>query len=159
MSKLTSAAHQQSFLCVLHILYRERRNSLETNFHGQATPTKIKHTKMCTHEELATVITVGYSNSRNLALEILWPWKFLHLRYINSQWLPTINVEIFVVTIFCGLNFCEAKFLRVRVARCNLLSLILHVYKLFLGLIFVGVVCPRKLVSNENFYFYSKLLK
>ena len=34
--------------------------SLGTNFHGQATPMKINPMKICTHKELATVITVGY---------------------------------------------------------------------------------------------------
>ena len=36
--------------------------SLGTNFHGKATPMKIKPMKICTQEELATVIMVGYSH-------------------------------------------------------------------------------------------------
>ena len=38
--------------------------SLRTNFRGQAMLTKIKPTKIWTHEELATVITMGYFHLR-----------------------------------------------------------------------------------------------
>ena len=52
---------------------------------------EIKPRKICTHEELGTVIMVGYSHPQkfiplkiypfeNLTQELLWPPKFLHLR-------------------------------------------------------------------------------
>ena len=38
--------------------------SWSSNFSGQAIPTKIKPTKIATHEELATVIMVGSCHSQ-----------------------------------------------------------------------------------------------
>ena len=61
--------------------------SLGINFRGQATPTKLKPTKICTDERLARAITVGYPQSRKFIPmkiyphEILGPRKFLRLRY------------------------------------------------------------------------------
>ena len=60
-------------LCVLAVIYLTTVHaeiSLETNFHVQATPIKIKPMKICTHEELVTVNTVGDSH----------PQKFIPLK-------------------------------------------------------------------------------
>ena len=46
-------AHETTFTVNVEIF-------LGNNFHGQATPTKIKPTKICTDEELVTAITTGY---------------------------------------------------------------------------------------------------
>ena len=65
-----------------------------------------------------------------------------------------VYVEIFVVTIFHGLNFLGDKFLRVRVAHRNYCCYF-FVCTNFLGFDFVGVACPRKLFPNENFCVYG----
>ena len=73
---------------------------LRTNFHGQVTPTKIKPMKICTHEELATVIYNGLLRPtktyplKNLTHEILWPRKFLCLRYAPHIYIPVYTIAV-----------------------------------------------------------------
>ena len=47
-----------------------------TNFCGQATLIKIKLTKICTHEELATVIMLGNSHPLNFIPSKISPTKY-----------------------------------------------------------------------------------
>ena len=54
---------------------------LRTNFCGQATPTKIKPTKVCIHVELATVIMVGYSHPQKFILSKIYPFENLPTKY------------------------------------------------------------------------------
>ena len=49
--------------------------SLVTNFRGQASPWKLNPQKF-THEELSTVITVGYSHPRKLISSKILPTKY-----------------------------------------------------------------------------------
>ena len=83
----------------LSIYRKHRKFSLETNFRGQATPTKIKPQKICTHEELATVITMGYS----LTQENLSPWK-INPRIIATTKISTFTIQHFVFN-FHGLPY------------------------------------------------------
>ena len=69
----------------------------------------------------------------------------LNLDLLDMQWIsyPTfVNVEIFAVTIVCGLDFCGDKFsldkfLWVRIAHCDY-----YVAKFSSVQTFVGVACP-----------------
>ena len=62
----------------------------------------------------------------------------------------TVNAEILMVTIFCGLNFHGDKFSWVRVA-CHNYCCSSFVSTIFRGLIFVCVACPQKLIPNKTF--------
>ena len=59
--------------------------SLGTNLCGEATPTKIKPTKYCSHEELATVITVGFSH----------PQKFIPLKILPTKYCDNENFYVY----------------------------------------------------------------
>ena len=71
-----------------------------------------KPTKICTHEELATVITMGYSHPRkiyplkNLTHEILWPREFVHLHVIG-QWAKRPYMYFRVCKIVSKSNFAK----------------------------------------------------
>ena len=68
--------------------------------------------------------------------------------FASFSWLfvwDTINVEIFMVTIFRGLNFRGDKYSWVRVP-----PTVNTVANFSCVQIFVGVACPRKLAHKEN---------
>ena len=59
-------------------------------------PTKIKRTKMCTHEQLATLITVDRSYPRKLIPSKIYPRKFVRLRNIQQMQLVYYNCHLYV---------------------------------------------------------------
>ena len=61
---------------------------LGTNFRGQATPAKIKTNIICTHKDLAAVITVGYSD----------PQKFIPSK-IKPRNIVTMKISTFAVLV------------------------------------------------------------
>ena len=61
--------------------------SLETNFRGLATPTKIKAAKICTDEELVTAITADYPHLQ----------KFIHMKF--NRW-NIVSTNNFTLTVF-----------------------------------------------------------
>ena len=66
----------------------------------------------------------------------------------------TVNAKISVVTLSRGGNFTGIIFVGEGspplIAVTNSLSL-----QIFVGLIFVGVICHQKLIPNDNFYVYG----
>ena len=77
-------------------IYRKRGNfRWGLIFGGQATPTKIQTTKVCTHEELVTAITAGYPHPRKFNLRNIVTTKiftFMHEIHNHAHaWMGPIN--------------------------------------------------------------------
>ena len=80
--------------------------------------------------------------------------NWMHTFSIFFLQMIAVNVEIFVVTIFHGLNFWRDKYLWVRVAHCYYCCWF-FVYKFSWVWFSWGVACPQQLIPNENYCAYG----
>ena len=86
---------------------------------------KIEPTKICAHEELATVITVGYSYPQKLI-----PMKILPLKYCGHE-----NLYVYGICVDVHIYTCDIH-----------MYIYIHV-KIICIYIYTGISCLSKLVK------------